>query len=494
MTDRSDSQQELDAAIARLVADAGADAPGPPSTSVFIPTMRPGRPETSGPRRLATLGAIGLAAAALAALVLVVLDDGRTATLRPVDTSPSTSPSTDATHDGTVQPTSVPEVTGSSAPASVRTTTSVTTTSASTTSASTPAGITRPVIEAASCEPVSAREAFTEGLTLFARPSTNPVPIQVIGDPAEGLLGPFAVVQRFFGDGRRPTGVESVEVDGTVFWISLFANANGNVEWDIGDGSLGYVRSRGIDRAGLLGVLAALTPRPADAAVPGFDYSPAAEGRQLLHEQMNTDVNGEVGSSECIVASTGYRYRISAVTGDAVFQYGGVIDRPVPLEVGTRDGTLIVIDGVADPSAPTVGNVIDADPATWLELRSRPGDSDGSVPRTESISESVEVVIPLTSVDDSSVTSYLTLRLKSEQGVSFLEVDTADAVLAPDAAFWRTDIDGGGGGISTARVGGVHGFRLGDAPVGVPIDVTIDVIDGGEFVLQTTGVLRLVPV
>lgn len=486
MTDRTDSDRELDDAIARLVADAGADAPGPPSTSAFSPTMRPGRSEASGPRRLATVGAIGLTVvAAAAALVFLVLDDERTGTLRPIDTLPSTA----ATLDSTVPPTSVPELTGSSAPTSVRTTTSATTASTPA-----PAGITRPVIAAAICEPVSAREAFTEGLTLFARPSTNPVPIQVIGDPVEGLLGPFAVVQRFFGDDRRPAGDEAVEVDGTVFRISLSENGNGAVEWDVGDGSLGYVRSSGLDRAALLGVIAALTPRPATSAVPGFDYSAAAEGRQLLHEQMNTDVSGEVGSSECDVASTGYRYRISAITGDAVFQYGGVIDRPVPLEVGTRDSTLIVIDGVADPSAPTVGNVIDANPATWLELRSRPRGPEDSAPRTESISEGAEVVIPLTSVDDSTATSYLTLRLKTEQGVTFLEVDTADAVLAPDAAFWHTEINGGGGGISTANVGGVLGFRLGDAPVGVTIDVTISVIDGGEFVLQTTGVLRLVPV
>jgi hypothetical protein len=351
------------------------------------------------------------------------------------------------------------------------------------------------VITAEICAPVSARERFTKGLTLFARPSTNPVPIQIIGDPVEGPLGPFAVVQRFFGDDRRPAGDEAVEINGTTYWISLHENGNGVAEWDVGDGSFGYVRSRGLDRAGLVDLIGGLTPRTADAAVPGFDHSGAADdGPQLLHEQMNADVNGEVGSSECDVSSTGYRYRISAITGDAVFQYGGVIDRPVPLEVGARDGTVIVIDGVADPSAPTVGDVIDADPAMWLELRSRPRGPDDSEPRTESISEGADVVVALDSVDDSSVTSYLTLRLKTAQGVAFLEVHTVDAVLAPDAAFWRTEIDPGGGGMSTAHVGGVLGFRIGEAPLREPFEVTISVIDGGEFVLQTTGVIHLAPV
>lgn len=486
MTDRTDVDRELDDAISRLVAEAGADAPEPPSISAFSTTTRPGRSEGSGSRRLATLGAIGLAVAAAAAFVFVVDLDNRTGTLRPTDTSPS---SATVDEDDTLSPTSFSEPTRSSAPTSVETTAPATTAGTSA-----PAGITRPVISADVCEPVSAREAFTEALTLFARPSTNPVPIQIVGHPVEGPLGPFAVVQRFFGDDRRPAGDETIEIDGTVFWIMVAENGNGVVEWDVGDGSFGYLRSRGLDRAALLDVIAELAPRSTAAAVPGFTYSAAADGLQLLHEEMNTDVNGAVGSSECVVASTGYRYRISAIIGDPVFLYGGVIDRSVPLEVGMSDGTLIVIDGVADPSAPTVGDVIDADPATWLELRSRPSGPELSEPRTESTGEGFEVVVPLESVDDSTARSYLTLRLETEQGVTFLAVDTADAVLAPDAAFWRTEINGRGRGFSTANAGKVMGFRLGDAPVGEPIEVTISVIDGGEFVLQTTGVVRLVPV
>jgi hypothetical protein len=40
----------------------------------------------------------------------------------------------------------------------------------------------------------------------------------------------------------------------------------------------------------------------------------------------------------------------------------------------------------------------------------------------------------------------------------------------------------------------VLGFRIGEAPLREPFEVTISVIDGGEFVLQTTGVIHLAPV
>jgi hypothetical protein len=209
---------------------------------------------------------------------------------------------------------------------------------------------------------------------------------------------------------------------------------------------------------------------------------------------MNTDVVVEVARFECHVAATGYVYTISAVNGDPVFQYGGVIDRPRPLEVGIRNGTLIVIDGFADAEAPTVDDVIDANLMTWLDARSRLGRLAEGGPLVATIDEGVDVVVALVPVDDTATAkSYLTLRLTIREGVTFLEVDNADAVLAPDAAFWRTHLDGGGGGISTARVGTVNQFRIGDASAEDPINVTIDVIDGGDVVLQTTGPIQLVP-
>ena len=480
MTDPSDPNSELDRAIARLVGDAGADAPQPPDISAFARTEEPTSSDPTGRRRLAMAGAMLLIVGAVAGVMYVTgRDDDGGSTVLPVDSSPTDTGGAIAT-----TPSVAPNASG--APTSSESPTASTTAQGS-------ANIARPVIDPSICEPVSARETFTEGLTLFARPSTNPVPIQVVADPVEGLVGQFAVVQRFFGDDRRPTGDEAVDIDGTTFWIRLVDDGNGVAEWDVGDGSFGYVRSRGLDRSALLDLLGALEPRAATASIPGFDYAPPDGGRELLHEQMNTDVGGEVGSSECVVASTGYAYRISAINGDPVFQYGGVIDRPVPLEVGLSGSSLIVIGGVADPDAPTVADVVEADSDVWLELRSRPQWSEQEEGRTENIREGADVVVPLDSVDGSTPQSYLTLRLTTEQDVTFLEVDTADAVLAPDAAFWRTDVEPGTSGISTANIGGVLGFRIGNAPLGEPIEVTVSVIDGGEFVLQSTGTITLIP-
>lgn len=483
MTDPSDPNTELDRAIARLVGDAGADTPQPPDISAFARTGEPTSSDPTGRRRLAMVGALLLIVGAVAGVMYVTgRDDDGVTTVRPIDSSP-----TDAGGDIATTPSEAPTVSSASASSESPT--------PSTSAEGSPAvaNITRPVTEPLTCDPVSARETFTEGLTLFARPSTNPIPIQVVADPVDGPVGPFAVVQRFFGDDRRPTGDEAVDIDGTTFWIRLVDDGNGVAEWDVGDGSFGYVRSRGLDRSALVALLGALEPRPVTVSIPGFDYSSGASGLELLHEQMNTDVAGEVGSSECVVASTGYAYRISAINGDPVFQYGGVIDRLVPLEVGMHGSTLIVIDGVPDPAAPTVDDVVDADPGAWLALRSRPPWPEESELRTENIREGADVVVPIDSVDGSTPQSYLTLRLSTREGVTFLEVATADAVLASDAAFWRTTIDPGNDGVTTASVGPVMGLRIGDAPLGEPIEVTVSVIDGGEFVLQSTGTITLIP-
>jgi hypothetical protein len=475
MTDPREADRDLDRAIERIVEAAGADAPDPPDSSTFVRELAV-TSTPSGRQRLVMAAALVLiVGGGVGMLLLVDRDDGDPDGVPPADSAPNpTQLDSDTTAVTTSPETARPPSTTSDAPATAA------------------ASITRPVTDPSVCVPDSARDRFTEGLTLFARRSSNPVPVQIVADPDDRLVGPFAVVQRYFGDGRTPDFGEQVAIGDTTFWITLTENGNGAVEWDVGDGSLGSVRSRGLDRDGLLDVLGSLSPRDPTDDVPGFDVA-TIEGLALLHEQLNTDIDGEVGSSQCDVASTGYRYRISAINGDPVFQYGGVIDRPVPLEVGMRGETLIVIDGVADPAAPTVDDVVEADPDAWLELRSRPQWPEEEDGRTESIGEGSEVVVALMSVDGTTEGGYLTLRLRTQDGVAFLEVATAEAVLAPDAAFWRTEVDTGTGGMSTALVGSTLGYRIGDAPLREPFEVTVSVIDGGEFVLQSTGPITLTP-
>src|SRR4026209_877003 len=96
MTDSSNTDRELDAAIARLVSDAGSDAPEAPEVSSFTVT------ELSGPRRDPTgrwvaIAAIGSIAAAVAVLAFVVIDDDGTGTLRPAGTATMPTPSVSPT-------------------------------------------------------------------------------------------------------------------------------------------------------------------------------------------------------------------------------------------------------------------------------------------------------------------------------------------------------------------------------------------------------------
>ena len=237
-------------------------------------------------------------------------------------------------------------------------------------------------------------------------------------------------------------------------------------------------------------------PRATDAAIPGFEFSAgggAPSWLQLLDEQLNTDVGGEVHRSACTMASSGFGYRISAISGDPIFEYGGVIDRPAPLSVGLKDDTLIVIDGPSDPAAPMAADVVDADPTTWSELLTRSEWPEGTQPRFD-VALGEPVVVDVRSFDDQVPDSTLTLRLVEEEGVVFLEVETAGVVLDPDAALWKTDIEGRGGGLRTATVGAVQGYRIGEVPITGEVNVTISVVDGGDFVLQTTGPIQLVPV
>ncbi|HWM22644.1 MAG TPA: hypothetical protein VNO51_23325 [Ilumatobacteraceae bacterium] len=495
MTDSSEADRELDAAIARLVIDAGSDAPDAPDMSTLTVTELTGS-RYDVTRRRVTVAAIGSLAAAAAVLAFVAIDVDDTDTLRPAETAPTPTDPLPTIVAETSEPTIASTVAETSEPTIASTVTAAVPTTSG--GAPPPAGITRPVVAADVCEPISAREGISQGVpTLFARGSNNPIPIQIIGDPTDGPTGAFALVQRFFGDDYRAIGQEVVDIDGTEAHVTVYDNGNGQVIWDLADGSQGHLRSRGLDRDELVEIVAGLTPRADTDPIPGFDYTAVQETTiqlELLHEQINTDVRGEVAGFECRVVATDYVYRISALGGDPVYQYAGVIDRPTPLEVGVRSSTVIVVNGLADPTAPTVDDVVDADPTAWLDLRSRLGRLAEGGPLVSVISEGGDVVVALTPIDDTStVTSYLTLRLTTEQDVTFLQVDTTNAVLAPDAAFWRTEIGGRVRGISTARTGSVMGFRIGETPITDPIDVKISIIDGGDFVLQSTEPIQLSP-
>ena len=310
------------------------------------------------------------------------------------------------------------------------------------------ADLTRPVADPTVCESFTAIDGALAGLplnpgnlplTLFARPSSAPIPIQIIGNPVDGPTKPFAVIQRSFDAETEPSGHEAVDINGVTVWVTTHPDGNVEAVWNLADGTQGYLRSRGLTRDDVVAIVTALTPRPPDSAIAGFDYDTTGTvGLELVTEQLNTDVTiGKLAGSQCRVAGTGSVYRIWAITGDTLYQFASVIDRPVPLDVGITNGTVIVISGPAGPIAPTAQDVIDADKHTWLELLNRPADQLPTTPPVEPIGDGLDVVVELVPIDPNQPTSSLTLRLNEQDGIPILEVDTANAVLTDAAQYWK---------------------------------------------------------
>jgi hypothetical protein len=212
----------------------------------------------------------------------------------------------------------------------------------------------------------------TTNLQLFAHRVDTPFPVQVIGNPSLGPVGPFAVIQRLPHRNDRSIG-DVLSIADWKVTIQVLDNGNGEASWTLADGSDGYVRSRGLDRGALVRIIDSLRVRDANAPVPGFDYiDDRTSLMHLLVDQMNTAVSGRASFAECTVLGSGYVYQLFAIEGDDLAKFAAIIDQSPPLEVGYRDGTLISIGGIADPSAPTVRAIVNADPDVWRRLLTVP--------------------------------------------------------------------------------------------------------------------------
>ncbi len=453
----------------------------------FGPASASGHGRTS--RWMITATAILVVLAGVGGLLTVAnRDSGADDVSPPSDSRPAT------TTTGELRATTEPTATTAASP------------TAKSTTEPTPTSITRPIVDPAVCESISATGGEPSGLprdfssnmplTLFARPSEFPVPIQVIGEPVDGQAKPFAVVLRYFGrPADRMSQLDAVDVNGTQMFVGTFGSGNGEAEWTLPDGSVGYLRSRGFDRQQLVDILGQLTPRATDAPIPGFDYGTSGpEGLSLIAERLNTEPRAGGGAgSQCQVESTGFVYRVYSITGPDVLTYASVIDRPVPNDVGVIGDRVIIINGPDDPSAPTADDVIDADEETWRQLLIAP-EPDFEFPQV--IGGGADVVVDFVPLGDTSVpVSSLTLRIDVQDGVAFLEVYLSGAVIADAAEFWKTEIDGRIRSRSSATPGdgrGVFGSRIGDAPLTEEFTVRISTTDGDDQTIQTTGTIRLV--
>jgi hypothetical protein len=234
----------------------------------------------------------------------------------------------------------------------------------------TPPVIRRPFLDPSTCAPVSTQEVASGPFLArpFALGNPEPVPVQAFADPTLGAAGPFAVVLRI-PTFRVPQGREPTTINGVPTYVSVYSNGNGEASWALADGTFGYLRARDLDLATIIDVRSRLSPRPPDAAIPGFDVSAStgAGAPALVAEHLTSDLEG--GASSLICEVDGRQYRISAVRGEPIAQYLSVIDKPRPLAVAPNgDGVLVITGPAMARGAPTVADVREADAGTWSRL------------------------------------------------------------------------------------------------------------------------------
>ena len=227
--------------------------------------------------------------------------------------------------------------------------------------------ITRPYIDPAVCGSGAMSEFHGQDLTLFpfALGREQPIPVQVLGAPLDGVAKPFAVVLRLSAGSRDISEDHRVVVNGTDIGITVFANGNAAAAWTLPDGTKAYLRARDLDEAALTALVTRLTPRDADAPIPGFDLKPSSDpdAAELLSEHLNTGLTGTVTRFECDPGSNQGRYRVAVIGGDPVFVYLGIIDRPRPYAVGVNGDGAVTITNSFNESI-TLQQITNAAPAT----------------------------------------------------------------------------------------------------------------------------------
>jgi hypothetical protein len=228
---------------------------------------------------------------------------------------------------------------------------------------------TRPSVAIAGCLPAWTRES-AETVALFAWPSPKRT-VQVLADPSRGAAGPYAIVERFFANTHSSRGPGTpVTINGRSAWVYVGVYGQGSVRWMLPDGSQAYIRTRDIDRAGLVAIARGLRSRAAASRIPGFDLTrPAPLGLVIVGETADP-VHGTSLGSACTLAN-GREVRVGVLYGDTVFQYGVAIDNlPLPV-VAERDNAVITVYGPS--AAALITAVHNATTQQWAAfLRGRP--------------------------------------------------------------------------------------------------------------------------
>lgn len=236
----------------------------------------------------------------------------------------------------------------------------------------TPALITRPYVDPAVCGPGAKAEHTLQNMTWFpfGVSREEPIPLQVFAAPSNGVAKPFAVVLRLSATSIDRANDHPVLINGAQVSITIWPNGNQQAAWTLPDGTWAYLRSRDLDEAAIVALIARLTPRELSAPIPGFDLAPstAPDDLVLLHEHLNTDLSGTVTRFQCLTVPNDGFYQIDVVQGDPVFVYFGVLDRPRPYSVGVNGSGAITIRGGGPSRGITLDDITNADPATWEAL------------------------------------------------------------------------------------------------------------------------------
>ena len=372
--------------VVERIRSAAAELSGTPA-SLHAEILTPGEVDVRRPRRSISIVAIGLVAAGLVGLA---------ALSRRTVTSPATSPtSTDDSaptlptrieHDPTTSARPLPNdrAPSTTVPSSISPSSAV-----SEVAVPEVDGLVRPIVDPTICTPVSALEhSGTAGrpVRFFGRQSSLPIPTQVIGNPTGDLTTGYAMVQRYFADQRIGRFGDLVDVNGISMRMFIGSDRQGEVSGLLPDGSELYLRSRDLDRETLIAYAKALSARPVDVAVPGFDVvGDLPAHAQLLAESDGHLPESHTSTSECSLKGPGTPVTVMVGQGDPVFLYYAGLEMTLPLLRRVGDGVWWYARELG--AFPDVfGHLRSATPDEWKFLLQAPTLLDrGDSPPTEKL-------------------------------------------------------------------------------------------------------------
>jgi hypothetical protein len=162
----------------------------------------------------------------------------------------------------------------------------------------------------------------------------------------------------------------------------------------------------------------------------------------------------------------------------------------------TIAATAAVADTASESTSPASTEQLTTNPtssAAALPDTSSGNLTEPTIYRPEPVHEGDRVIAMIVPVEGVTLEgSSVSLQIVDLPDGRFLEMDLADAVVPPDAAFWTTDINGRSQGRSTARQGSTMGHRIDEGMYGDTLTVVFSAIDANGTLLASTGEVEIV--